>query len=50
MNDIKVVSSKLYTVASQKVEKQVEKELEIPDPSLEDAIAALEEEEEDVSP
>jgi hypothetical protein len=47
MNDIKVVPSRLYTAASQKVEKQVEKELEIPDPDFEDAMAALEEAEEE---
>jgi hypothetical protein len=47
MNDIKLVPSRLYTTASQKVEKQVEEDLEVADPSFEDAIAAIEAEAED---
>jgi len=40
---VKVVPSKLYTTASQKVEEKVEDELKIPDPPLseEEAIATV---------
>jgi hypothetical protein len=50
MTEIKLVPSRLYATADKKVEEQVKKDLEVEDPALKDAIAAIEENETDVSP
>jgi len=46
---VKVVPSKLYTTASQKVEEKVEDDLKVPDPPLsaEEAIATIIQNDED---